>query len=77
MSWIKQKPKYALHAFRHFFASWCINPKEGGGRELPPKVMQDLLGHSTISMTLEIYGHLFPSKGDRDELAAAAKRLLG
>jgi hypothetical protein len=29
-------------------------------------------------MTLEIYGHLFfPGKGDRDELAAAAKRLLG
>jgi integrase len=72
VSWIKQKPKYALHAFRHFFRKLVR-----GGRELPPKVMQDLLGHSTISMTLEIYGHLFPSKGDRDELAAAAKRLLG
>ena len=24
--------KYALHAFRHFFASWCINRKEDGGR---------------------------------------------
>jgi len=32
------RPKYALHAFRDFFASWCINPKERGGRELPPKV---------------------------------------
>jgi len=31
------EPKYALHAFRHFFASWCINPKERGGRELPPR----------------------------------------
>jgi hypothetical protein len=29
------KPKYALHAFRHFFASWCINPEERGGRGLP------------------------------------------
>ena len=38
------KPKYALHAFRHFFASWCITLKERGGRELPPKVIQDLLG---------------------------------
>src|SRR5262249_50030219 len=49
-------------AFPHFFASWCINPKERGGSELPPKVVQDLLAHSTISMTLDIYGHLFPSK---------------
>jgi hypothetical protein len=29
------KPKYGLHAFRHFFASWCINPEERGGRGLP------------------------------------------
>jgi len=34
------KPKYALHAFRHFFASWCINLKERGGWELPPKMVQ-------------------------------------
>jgi integrase len=34
----KPKAKYGLHAFRHFFASWCINPKTRGGRELPPKV---------------------------------------
>jgi len=70
-------PKYALHAFRHFFASWCINPKERGGRELPVKVVQQLLGHSSIVMTLDRYGHLFPRGDDRGELAAAAKRLLG
>ena len=27
----KGKPKYALHAFRHFFASWSIKRKEAGG----------------------------------------------
>jgi integrase len=70
------KPKYALHAFRHFFASWCINPKERGGRELPPKVVQALLGHSSIVMTLDRYGHLFPRGDDRAELAAAARALL-
>jgi integrase len=57
----KGEPKYALHAFRHFFASWCINPKARGGRELPPKQVQYLLGHSTISMTFDIYGH-FPER---------------
>ena len=70
------KPKYALHAFRHFFASWCINPKERGGRELPAKVVQALLGHSSIVMTLDRYGHLFPRGDDRAELAAAARALL-
>ena len=72
----KGEPKYALHAFRHFFASWCINPKARGGRELPPKQVQYLLGHSTISMTFDIYGHLFPSEGNRDELTAAVRELL-
>jgi integrase len=50
--------KYGLHALRHFFASWCINPKDRGGRELPPKQVQTLLGHSSINMTLDVYGHL-------------------
>jgi integrase len=71
------KPKYALHAFRHFFASWCINRKVDGGRELPPKVVQHLLGHSSIVMTLDRYGHLFPRGDDRAELDASARTLLG
>jgi len=70
------KPKYALHAFRHYFASWCISPKERGGRELSAKVVQEWLGHSTIAMTLDVYGHLFKDV-DSDELASAVKRVLG
>jgi integrase len=72
----KIAPKYGLHSFRHFFASWCINPKNRGGRELPPKEVQHLLGHSSIVMTLDVYGHLFPAKGDHHELAAATRALL-
>jgi integrase len=53
------KPKYGMHSFRHFFASWCINGRTDGGRELPAKLVQTYLGHSSISMTLDIYGHLF------------------
>jgi integrase len=68
-------PKYALHAFRHYFASWCINRKVAGGRELPPKNVQQLLGHASIVMTFDRYGHLFPRGDDRAELAAAEAAL--
>jgi integrase len=71
------KPKYALHAFRHFFASWCINAKDRGGRELPAKEVQSLLGHSSIVMTLDRYGHLFPRGSDRAELDASERALFG
>jgi integrase len=71
------EPKYGLHAFRHFFASWCINRKADGGRELPAKVVQTWLGHSSIKMTLDIYGHLFPRDSDDKEVAASEKALFG
>lgn len=69
-------PKYGMHDFRHFFASWCINPKSAGGRELTPKVVQTLLGHSSIKMTMDIYSSLFRDSVDRVELAGAGSALL-
>jgi len=72
------KAKYTgLHALRHFYASWCINRKEDGGLGLPLKTVQHRLGHSTIQMTADVYGHLFPSSDDGAELEAAQKALLG
>ena len=65
-----------LHSLRHFYASWCINPKSAGGLELSPKVVQERLGHSSITMTMDVYGHLFPKADDSEELAAAAQNLL-
>jgi integrase len=70
------RAKYSMHALRHFYASWCINRKADGGLELPPKSVQARLGHSSIVMTLDRYGHLFPSHDDGAELAAAEKLLL-
>jgi integrase len=70
------EPKYALHAFRHFYASWCINRKEDGGLGLPVKVVQERLGHASILMTMDTYGHLFPRGDDGAELAAAEMALL-
>jgi integrase len=69
------KPKYALHAFRHYFASWCLNPESRGGLGLPPQDVQRLLGHSSIVMTLDVYGHLFPG-GDHHSKFAAGTRAI-
>jgi integrase len=72
------KAKYTgLHALRHFYASWCINRREDGGLGLPLKNVQHRLGHSTIQMTADVYGHLFPTGDDGAELAAAQRALLG
>jgi integrase len=65
-----------MHALRHFYASWCINRQADGGLGLPPKVVQERLGHSSITMTMDVYGHLFPRGDDAEELTAAEKALL-
>ncbi len=66
------KPKYTgMHVFRHFYASWCID------RNLPPKVVQERLGHSSITITYDRYGHLFPRGDDAKEIDAAELRVVG
>jgi integrase len=72
------RAKYqGLHALRHFYASWCINRRADGGLELPIKVVQGRLGHASIQMTADRYGHLFPRGDDSAELAAAERAFLG
>jgi integrase len=74
----KGNAKYAgLHSLRHFYASWCSNRRADGGLELPMKTVQARLGHSSIMMTSDTYGHLFPRGDDGGELAEAERRLLG
>ncbi len=66
------KPKYGLHALRHFYASWIIE------QGFSPKKAQTLLGHSSIQMTYDTYGHLFPDpEDDRAKLEAAELKLVG
>jgi integrase len=71
------KAKYSrMHCLRHFYASWCINSIRDGGLGLPPKVVQERLGHASIGMTMAVYGHLFPRGDDMEEMAAAERTLL-
>lgn len=72
------EPKYpGLHALRHFYASWCINRIEDGGLALPPKSVQERMGHSSIVVTMDTYGHLFPSADEDAAMSAAERVLLG
>jgi hypothetical protein len=34
----------------------------------PPRMLQEIVGHASITTTLELYGHLYP--GDMDRYAA-------
>jgi len=65
--------KFGIHALRHAAASLFI---EQGWN---PKKIQTLLGHASITMTMDVYGHLFENaeedvsmfeKLERDLLAA-------
>jgi integrase len=70
-------PKYpGFHALRHWYASWCINRKADGGLELTPKAVQTRMGHSSIQVTFDTYGHLFPSPNEGEEMAAAERALF-
>ena len=51
-------PKYGLHSLRHAAASLFIE------QSFSPKRVQALMGHSTIQMTFDVCGHLFPSAAD-------------
>jgi integrase len=59
------KPKYGIHALRHAAASMFI--QHAG---FSPKKVQTVMGHSSIQMTYDVYGHLFPTP--EDDVAAMA-----
>lgn len=52
------KPKYGFHALRHACSSLMIE------QGWPVKKIQTVLGHRSIVMTLDVYGHLFTRTKD-------------
>ncbi|TIV49109.1 MAG: site-specific integrase, partial [Mesorhizobium sp.] len=57
------------HALRHFAVSTWI---EAG---LQPKAVQTLAGHATYAITMNRYGHLFPSETHADAMDKIADQL--
>ena len=69
-SW--KAPKYGLHSLRHAAASLFIE------QGFTPKKVQAMLGHSSIQMTFDRYGHLFPSQdSDTEAMRQLQARLVG
>ena len=52
-------PEIRFHDLRHTCATLLL------GRGVHPKLVQELLGHATIAMTLDTYSHFLPSMGDQ------------
>lgn len=57
--------RYTLHDFRHAAASLWIE------QQVSPKRVQTWMGHGSIQVTFDVYGHLF-SEADRDAAIAKA-----
>jgi integrase len=62
-------PPIRFHDLRHTYATLQL----AAGTH--PKLVQEVLGHSTIALTLDVYSHVTPSM--HDEAAATMERVLG
>lgn len=49
-------PRIRIHDLRHSHASMLIN------KGIPPKVIQERLGHASIKVTLDVYSHLYANQ---------------
>jgi integrase len=63
-------PRIRLHDCRHTAASLML------AAGVPTKVVSDLLGHSSPTITLEVYAHVMPGMAE-EAGAALSARLLG
>jgi integrase len=62
--------RFGWHALRHYAISTWI---EAG---LTPKTVQTFAGHSTLTVTMDRYGHLFPSEDHREVMGKIATALF-
>ena len=64
-------PKYRFHDLRHVAASLFIE------QGMQPKRVQEIMGHSSIKITFDLYGHLWPKpESDHEAMRQIEERLL-
>ena len=64
-------PRFSMHVLRHTFATRCI---EGG---MKPKTLQRILGHSNISITMNLYVHITEDEKQKEiDLVADALKVV-
>ena len=56
-------PHIRFHDLRHTCATLLLS------KGVHPKFVQELLGHATISITLDRYSHVIPAMGDQTKKA--------
>ena len=39
----------------------------------PPKMLQEIMGHASITTTLDLYGHLYPGEMDRSSTGSTRR----
>ena len=61
-------PSVPFHGLRHSAATAAL------AAGVPLRLVADMLGHSTITLTANTYGHVLPES--RDEVAAAMDRVF-
>ena len=67
-----ERPRYVFHSLRHAAASLFIE------QGLSPKKLQAIMGHSSIQVTYDIYGHLWKdAESDAKAVAQIKANLLG
>lgn len=63
-------PTYGFHAMRHAYASINI------ANNVPLKKLSELMGHTTIKTTVDLYGHLWIDDAEDSTIASAGENLI-
>ena len=57
--WSEDKDKcFTFHSLRHTCATLLVS------KNVHPKIIQEMLGHATITQTMDTYSHVLPGMGD-------------
>lgn len=64
------RPKFTMYALRHFYASALI------AQGIRDKALQKKMGHASVQLTYDIYGHLWEDAESERAIAAGVGRFL-